>query len=199
MNKLFQQVVEENESTPALRRQRSAALVLHSMSEADRAWALGELSEEEREVLRPLIEELQALGVRADAQGVSSVLGTLARVARGRDASSPAHRQVSRAHPEQVAAVLSDEPVEVVRRLLAMASWPWRAEVVAILNARRGELFEAAPAMAGSTALALDQAVLARFAQQLSGQGQGAEWRATAGSPAGPGWLGWLRSRGWLR
>lgn len=199
MNKLFQQVVEENESTPTLRRQRSAALVLHGMSEADRAWALAELSEEERELLRPLIEELQALGVATDAQTVSSALGTLPRVVRRRDASSPAHRQVARALPDQVLPRLLEEPVELVRRLLAMSAWPWRAEVVAALNARRGELFDADPAIAPSTASALDQAVLTRFAQQLSGLGQGAEGGAAAGSSSGPGWLAWLRARGWIR
>lgn len=200
MNKLFQQVVTESDSTPTLRRQRSAALVLHSMSEADRAWALSELSEEERGVLRPLIDELQALGVPADTEWVSSALGAPAPLARGREASDPTQRKVARARPEQVVAVLQDEPVELVRRLLGLSSWPWKAEVIAALNSRRGELFDAAPALALSQSpSALDRAVLTRFAAQLDGSGHRTEADAADRSLAGNGWRGWLRSKGLMR
>jgi hypothetical protein len=202
VNKLFEQVVTDSESTPALRRQRSAALVLHSMSEADRAWALAELSEEERGVLRPLIDELQALGVPADTDWVSSALGTPAPVARsrGREASDPVHRKVARALPEQVVAVLQDEPVELVRRLLGLSSWPWKTEVIAALNTRRGELFDAAPALALSQPpSALDRAALTRFAGQLSGSSHRSQADAIDRSLPGNSLRGWLRSKGLMR
>lgn len=200
MNKLFQQVVADNDSTPAIRRQRSAALVLHSMSEADRAWALAELSEEERGVLRPLIDELQELGVPASADWVPSAIGVPAQVARGRETRDPVHRKVSRALPEQVASALQDEPVELVRRLLSLSPWPWKAEVIAALNARRGELFDFAPSLAVfPSPSALDRALLARFAAQLERSvGRPADDSSDRSSP-GNGWRGWLRSKGLMR
>lgn len=200
MNKLFQQVVADNDSTPAIRRRRSAALVLHSMSEADRAWALAELNEDERAVLRPLIDELQELGVPASADWVPSAIGAPAPVARGREAPDPVHRKVSCAQPELVAWALQDEPVELVRRLLSLSPWSWKAEVIAALNARRGELFDSAPALAVSASpSALDRAVLARFAAQLERAGRRPAGESDDQSSPGNGWRGWLRSKGLMR
>jgi hypothetical protein len=168
VNKLFPQVIAETASTPALNRHRSAALVLHSMSAADRAWALAELSDEERSILRPLVEELQSLGVPTDPTWAESVLDVPA-APRGPEQGDSARRRVATALPEQVVSILETEPVELVRRLIGLASWSWRTEVLAMLKARRGDLFEPDPALAPVAATALDRAILSRFAQQLDG------------------------------
>jgi hypothetical protein len=196
VSKLFQQVVDETAAAPSLNRQRSAALVLHGMSPADRAWALAELSVEERNVLLPLIDELQSLGVPADPAWAASALDT-AVAASSPEQLDSARRRVAAALPQQVASILEAEPVDLVRRLTAMAAWPWRGEVLALLKARRGDLFEPEPALAPPAATALDRAILARFAQQLDGLYRRPADDAAATS--GNGWRAKLRAWGLVR
>lgn len=108
---------------------RHAALMVHGMAEADRSWLLSRLAPAEREALQPLLEELQDLGIPRDP--------TLAREfppMRTTPVTIEAPHldvmdQASRLSPPVVVAVLRDEPHELVRRIVALRSWPWRDAV----------------------------------------------------------------------
>jgi hypothetical protein len=54
---------------------RRAALALHSISDADRDWILGQVDDRERAVLRHLLGELQDLGMQPDSSFLPDSLG----------------------------------------------------------------------------------------------------------------------------
>jgi hypothetical protein len=157
---LFAQAVAPAAGSAA---QRSAALLLHGMNEADRAWAWERLDDLQREALAPLLQELSDLGVPRDAGLLRDVVAS-APVAATPDAT--ARQRVAGADPARLANVLALEPAGLVRRLLALGPWPWQDAVLTTLRARRGEIFEPDCA-AGPPAPALDEALLDRLAERV--------------------------------
>lgn len=145
--------------------QRSAALLLHGMSEADHEWAWEQLEDVQRATLAPLLRELRELGVPSDASLLHNVIA---------EAPSPAPQmesardRVSKADPAQLAELLYPEPAGLVQCLLALGPWPWQSQVLAALRARRGEVFEPVVGDVRASAKALDQALLERLAERLS-------------------------------
>lgn len=116
---------------------RRAALTLHALAEADRAWVLAGLSAPQRQVLDPLLGELRALGIPQDRSALAAV------------APNGAITEFATLDGEGVAAlagVLEPEPLELTRILLAIHPWSWRAELLHRLPPQRRAALESLPA-----------------------------------------------------
>ncbi|MGM9486029.1 hypothetical protein [Ideonella sp. YS5] len=163
MSVLFEQAVAPAAGGSA---QRSAALLLHGMSEADRAWAWEQLDEIQRAALSPLLHELRELGVPRDASLLREVIAEAPRAA---PRPSSARDRVANADPTQLAELLHAEPAGLVQRVLALGPWPWQSQVLASLRARRGEVLEPMAGDVHASAPALDEALLQRLAERVSG------------------------------
>jgi hypothetical protein len=137
---------------------RQAALLLHTLTPADREWLLARLSDAERLALEPLLEELRALGIPADRELLGEVIpapgeAATPEAAPGRPAATTgpettgpeeaAHlRSLERADPVGLAAVLCDEPSGLIVHLLRMREWPWRQALIEQLGGRGKEVEE---------------------------------------------------------
>lgn len=171
MNRLFADEVSAQAAVTAPSTERHAALMLHAMGEADRAWALARLQPAERARVAPLLDELRELGVPADRRWVAQVLDTSMPATPATPAMSDSPRQrVADANAQRVAEALMAEPAQLVLRVLALGPWPWRDEVLATLRARRGELFDpsSAPEAAVIASPALDRSLLQRLAVRVA-------------------------------
>ena len=122
---------------------RSAALTLHALDAGDRQWLLEGLSEPQRRVLLPLLEELRALGIPGDP----SLLRDL-HAEDGAHTPAPAWPQaLGPAEVATLARVLGDEPLGLTRALLAIRDWSWAPQLLAAMDeGRRRQLQEHAPA-----------------------------------------------------
>ncbi|MBX3625329.1 MAG: hypothetical protein KF892_09980 [Rhizobacter sp.] len=117
-------------SSPEMRR---AALLLHSMSAADRAWTLEQLSTEDRSRLVPLLSELSGLGIPGDPALVSDALNATA-------APGSPHEQPH----NTTAQALLREPDRLIVTLLRCGPWAWQASLFAALTPARRRSIEAA-------------------------------------------------------
>ncbi len=129
---------------------RSAALLLHALATPDREWVLQKLEPSDRARLRPMLAELQEMGIPADPAIVERTLGAMpflvadssqlssSAVGRGQDRTSDANAdQIARLRsgaPTALAEVLRSEPPRVIATLFLIADWPWRAAVMAHLG-----------------------------------------------------------------
>lgn len=119
---------------------RRAAMLLHSMGEADRRWMLERLDAAQRPRIEALLAELRALEFPVDADLVrESLAGTVST-------------QVGPLVPptglsgwgvEQAARVLTSEPDDVIALLLRAGQWPWAAGLRTRLGAERVRRVEA--------------------------------------------------------
>jgi len=184
----------EPEPGPGLATRR-AALLLHALSESDRAWLLERLAEAERSALGALLHELEALGIPADGALVAEVVGGLP--GQGQVPSTPADgpeargAELARARPEALVAVLCDEPPGLVARVLHLREWPWKAEVLRRLGPAKAErvralLVSLERSAAPGAGAALSERLVARLGERLGGSDRGT---AANGAP-GRGWLG---------
>lgn len=113
---------------------RKAALVLHGLSPDDRRWLLSHLPAPQRETVGPLLDELVALGVPADAKLMEEVLGSHRTVAA---LSGQEPFALSQAAASDVARVVAQESAALVATLLNVRSWPWHEALLALLPAPR--------------------------------------------------------------
>lgn len=181
MSVLFEQAVAPAAGQTA---QRSAALLLHGMSEADRAWAWEQLGEPQRATLAPLLQELRELGVPRDQALVSELI---AEVPPQAAPARTARERVAAADAVQVAQLLCPEPALLARRLLALGPWPWQSQVLMALRAQHGEALEPMSDERVVPAPALDEALLERMAERLP------DAMPAATSPGAPWWQRLLR------
>lgn len=101
---------------------RQAALALHGVSAADRAWVLARLDDAQRAELIDYLDELQALGIPADSS-LATVGGSQSTTVDG------------------TFSALQQEPVWLLAMLLRARQWDWQASLMAGLDvARRGAL-----------------------------------------------------------
>lgn len=114
---------------------RKAALLLHSVSLADRQWLLGRMDTSQRAQLSSLIEEIDALGIPADRTLLHDVLelprgltDSLVEPENTERLDDLEHllRVIDAAAPAWLAQILRDEPVELIASLLEMHEWSWR-------------------------------------------------------------------------
>jgi hypothetical protein len=114
---------------------RKAALTLANLHEQDRAWLMGRLEAGERERLAPLLGELGELGLSLDPQSLRRAVGGKAEE-RKEEPRDP-RRLLASAAPAALAQALEPEPDWLIALVLRVRSWPWRAEVLALLGAER--------------------------------------------------------------
>ncbi len=157
-----------NETMPEPSALHRAALTLHALAAPDQAWVLQALTAQQQRGLRPLLEELQALGIPRDAGLVDAV----ARPAPLRAAApGMSLRSWDRAQLNALAELLAGEPPRVAAALLAASAGPWRERLLALLppgHAAQVRLLAteapAAPALAAATVGELERRLDARLA-----------------------------------
>lgn len=113
---------------------RQSALLLHGLNDSDRRWILGRLDEDNRRVLAEHLAELETLGIPADPRFVQAVLPT-----------SETQDPLRSASAAQMVAVLANEPLWLVRQVLALENWPWRQEFIARLTPGQQRLMTSPP------------------------------------------------------
>ena len=117
---------------------RKAAMLLHSMGEADRHWMLERLDAGQRPRIEALLSELRALEYPADPDLVrESLTGAVATRAAPTAATGLAGWSV-----EQAAQVLLAEPDDVIALLLRAGAWPWADGLRSRLDAERARRVE---------------------------------------------------------
>ena len=104
-------------AAPETLRARQAALLLHGLPAAVRQQVLARLSAPEALRLRPLLDELSALGIPTT------------RVASIEEPRSAVER-AKQLRPEAVLQALRHRPPETVALLLRAVDWPWKREVI---------------------------------------------------------------------
>ncbi len=109
---------------------RQSALLLHGLSEPDRQWILQHLGDEDRLLLGEYLAELKSLGIPGDPTLLDGF-----RSPRPRDGRDP----LLGASVAQIRALLADEPVWLVRHVLALGDWPWRQDFLAALEPAQRE------------------------------------------------------------
>ncbi|CAB3759887.1 hypothetical protein GQ57_33960 [Burkholderia sp. MSh2] len=121
---------------------RKAALLLHTLSGADRDWMLARLPAEYRRQLLDLVEELRELGIPP----VRSMLDAMkdGTAARRASASTPADdsweawcAEIDRASPSMVWPILRAEPEQLIARVLSLHDWRWAAGISQWLDPMR--------------------------------------------------------------
>jgi hypothetical protein len=111
---------------------RQAALALYPLGPADRDLILAELPDADQARLRGYLAELAELGFDGTAPGVPAAPAPAP--ARAGRAPVSAHEQVRAAPAAAIAALLAAEPAGLVAQLLACDTWPWHAELLALLE-----------------------------------------------------------------
>lgn len=186
---------------------RRAALAMLGLRASDRLWLLAQLPPAERAAVAALHAELERLKLPAGADLLAVAAATEglapepALVEPGSADDGPL-RALSRATAPAVHAVLCDEPDAVVARVLSLAGWHWRADLLRLLGDARagriGRLQREAqglpPVVAQALATALAAAVQARA--QAHGGAFAAELRVAQAPAAHSGrhwWSRWTR------
>jgi hypothetical protein len=148
---------------------RQSALLLHGLNKADQHWILARLADDDRRIVGHHLAELKELGIPADPGIAAQASGARAHAAAG-----PLHA----ASGEAMFQLLADEPVWLVRHVLALADWPWRTAFLdAHGGARRERLAAASPAPLAPLAA---ERLLARLAAKLALPAAGAHAPAVA-------------------
>ena len=148
---------------------RRAALKLRTLAAADRSWLLGQLLPEERARIADLIEELDALHPEAEMETLSdAVQADLADAPADEPAlpHGPA-ALVSRARPDRIARILTNEPDWLVGHLCAIARWPWLSAFLAQLERARATRITGLMNGTSSAKRGLDNALVAAVAARL--------------------------------
>lgn len=109
---------------------RQSALLLHGLGYADQHWILERLDEDDRSTLEAHLAELKSLGIPA-----APALAAASSAPR----QAGVHGKLMAASAQRMAELLADEPVWLVRHLLALGQWPWRDAYLAALPAARRE------------------------------------------------------------
>ena len=137
---------------------RQSALLLHGLCETDRRYILERLRADDQRILGDHLAELNSLGIPADAGLIDAVKSSRRRVA-----GDPLHKATS----AQMRALLVNEPVWLVRQVLALDNWSWRGDFIAALAPMQQERLAAArPApLSAKPAQCLREQLTQRLAQ----------------------------------
>lgn len=129
---------------------RRAALALHAMCDADRAWMLASLPAAHRRLLEPLLDELQRLGLPRDRELAEGVAEQAAPAA---ETGVPAH-PLKPAQAAQLAAWLAGESAPVAARMLAACPGWHNAVLDAMAATARAEIVREMQGVTAAPALA---------------------------------------------
>lgn len=156
---------------------RQAALLMHTLGDADRRWMLSQLGPAARTEAEQLLAELATLGVPADpvllhavltrppghGNGARSGTAASASAASAADSDLPLDRLARATVPEMVA-LLQNEPDALIACLLKearQADWSWRTGLLDRLGpARRRRIGELLAEDAASSASASSPAAM---------------------------------------
>jgi len=124
---------------------RQAALLVHALADADKAWVLEHLPSAEQNRLQALLSELGTLGIPEDPTLIDVAL-TRHAAAAPVPVPTDDDSYLCGIAPGQIAQALRPESTAFVRKLLACKDWPWRVEVAAALAVPATGGFDAAQA-----------------------------------------------------
>ncbi|WP_137939835.1 hypothetical protein [Chitinivorax sp. B] len=120
---------------------RKAALSLHALGAADRRWILAQLDDTERQQLEFHLDELQSLGIPANAELASAVIQSQASCPADQPAMSNAamciRHQLDNAPAADIVAVLREEPNWILAPVLKLGPWSWQPALLSALDANR--------------------------------------------------------------
>jgi hypothetical protein len=119
---------------------RQSAMLIHALPASDRAWVLSKLSPTQTASLRPLIEELESIGMPKNLELFEQtvILDTASSTESNRlkldpgsvlqnSSASKYLSQLDSAACESLFLILRDEPPMLVARLLNLGPWIWEA------------------------------------------------------------------------
>ncbi|BFO56024.1 MULTISPECIES: hypothetical protein [Comamonadaceae] len=145
MNLHFPGLAEPSAPSSPAAQARHAALVLHAMAPADRAWVLERMAPSQRDALQALLSELQALGIPPDPAGLDGLgAAAAASIARGPVPSGEAASSGPESDPLMalgapgialLARAWRAQPPLMVAQALCLRPWPWRATLLEQLPA----------------------------------------------------------------
>ena len=123
---------------------KKAALRIHSLSESDQQWIIGNLPEKERDLLSDLLLQLSAMQVPKNNLVFSELIdnATAAHasvMAEELEGSSSISRTIDGADPAIVATILLREPDWLVALVLMSGEWSWSEDCIDRLSAERPE------------------------------------------------------------
>jgi hypothetical protein len=117
---------------------RRAALLLHSLSASARSEVIARLSDAESARLRPLLNEIECIGL---SPSFAADLHEVPLPAAPLPAGVTLYEQVERLSAEQVASRVANCTPATIAHLLHAAEWPWKAQLLGLLSdARRVEV-----------------------------------------------------------
>lgn len=104
---------------------RQSALLLHGLNEADQRWILEQLNVDDRSQLRDHLAELRELGIPADRNILTSL---------GISETGERLDDLQAASASEMQMVLRDEPLWMLKQVLALESWPWKEQFLDTLH-----------------------------------------------------------------
>ena len=118
---------------------RKAALLLHTLSDADRNWMLEQLPAQHRRQLLDLVEELRELGIPAsqallDAVKDDTTAGRAPICVPAVDSWESWCAEIDRAGPSAVWPILRAEPEHLIARVMAVRDWSWAPAIAQWLD-----------------------------------------------------------------
>lgn len=121
---------------------RKAALLLYTLSAADRDWMLARLPTEHRRQLLDLVDELRELGippshVLLDAVKDDSVAGRSSASRQAGDSWDGWCAEIDCASPSAVWPILRTEPEQLIARVLSLHDWSWASGMAQWLDPMR--------------------------------------------------------------
>ncbi len=145
---------------------KKAAVLLHGLSERDRRWLLAGLPISAGNRIKPLLEELKLLGIPRDRDMLAAAL----EAARMIDKKRALVLQIDGFDGARIFENLQDEPLFMIRGLLAAYPWTWAKEVEELLLqnwGRKGGKKAAAALRGGSMGQNSELLLLRCFVEKL--------------------------------
>lgn len=146
-------------------RGRFAALRLHGLAEADRAWLIARLAPAQQRRVRGWLAELRALGVPPEA-GREVTIEATPRPAPPAVADEPLQR-ITAADVQTLLERLRCEPPMLAARLLALHAWPWARAVREQLQRDHAEPLAAVETIPPERWTEFDRSLLRHLAGRL--------------------------------
>jgi hypothetical protein len=153
---------------------RHAALLLHAMAPADRAWMLEALPATQRDELQQLVAELETLGIASDPELIANATASIGRHAQPQRVPMSDEEMLHALDDAQLSAMvrmMRAEPIGLIVQWLRLADWPWRDRLFDALEPGHRRRVEAALSVAAPPPAppALRAALIAAVAVRVRG------------------------------
>ncbi|MES2933120.1 MAG: hypothetical protein V4805_06500 [Pseudomonadota bacterium] len=144
---------------------RQSALLLHGIQKRDQSWILARLAEEDQHIVRKHLAELHSLGIPVDPTLIDAATsGASAPTFIAPLQQGGLTDLVARASAVHMHALLADEPVWLVRHVLALDQWSWQQDFLATLTPGQRERLS----VTGATPIVVGSKLGERLHVQLS-------------------------------